>query len=391
MGDRNQKIRIIFVDDEVDILNSLKRILHPMRYEWDMEFVTTGRQALAMMEENPFDIIIADMHLQEMSGAQLLNIIKKIYPQTIRFIFSATCDIGTILNSIRPAHRFLSKPCNPNNLKEAISRAIDAQKIISSKSIKTIASKIETLPAMPKLYVELIGLLKSERCSLIDISRIIQQDISVAAKILQLVNSAFFGLIREINNIHQAVAYLGVETIKTLVLTISLFDKFPNNLIIRFKIDKIYKHSITVGTLAGKLIQQIEDCKDLFNDAITAGILHDIGKLILITNQPEEYDGMYNNERNKSPLYLMEREIMGVTHAEVGGYLLDLWGLPLSIVKAVAFHHEPSKTIEENSFSPLIAVHLANALVHEEEDNIKRNFSEIDIKYLSKYKFTTYR
>ncbi|MFH0925428.1 MAG: response regulator [bacterium] len=383
MNTTTPKKKLLFVDDEINILNGIRRMLYPMRNEWEMEFVTSGKEALALMKTRPFDVVISDMRMPDIDGAQLLKEIMDIYPQTIRFILSGHCDKEMILKTIGPTHRFLAKPCDPFKLKEAIARACDSHKMLDKKQIKVMISKLKTLPTIPELYVKLSEALNSPNSSLADIGRIVQRDVSMTAKVLQMVNSAYFGLVRRVENVNQAVTYLGVETIKTLVLTIGLFDKFSKELVERFEIKKLYAHSIVVGTLATKIVQSIptRDTK-LADEAIMAGMLHDIGKLIFINNNADEYEKIYQRSKDENkPLYIIENEAMGISHAEIGGYLMDLWGLPINIVKTITFHHEPSRSLS-SLFSDLSAVHVANALESEQSTQDVNSNSKIDLKYL---------
>jgi len=188
------KKRILFVDDEQKILDGLKRMLHSKRQEWEMEFVGSGTEALKRMKEIPFNLIVSDMRMPEMDGAELLKNVKKLYPQTVRFILSGYSDKDMILRTLGTTDQFLVKPINADSLEKIISRALDLLESVKDNDIRAFVSKIESLPTMPELYKKLKVLLESSTSSFSDIAKIISKDVSMTAKILQLVNSSFFGL-----------------------------------------------------------------------------------------------------------------------------------------------------------------------------------------------------
>ena len=379
------KKRILFVDDEQKILDGLKRMLHSKRQEWEMEFVGSGTEALKRMKEIPFNLIVSDMRMPEMDGAELLKNVKKLYPQTVRIILSGYSDKDMILRTLGSADQFLVKPINADALEKRLTRALDSQELIEDNDIRAFVSKIESLPTMPELYKKLKITLESSNSSFGDIAKIISQDISMTAKILQLVNSSFFGLRQKINNIKFATTYLGIETIRSIILLTEVFNQFTKKELTRFSIKKLYKHSTTVGFLTAEIIKTVSTDPKLPDISCMAGTLHDIGKIIFIKNKPEEYRELYQRRKKEGkPLFELERECFGVTHAKIGAYLMGLWNLPEGTVKAIFYHHDPSKAKLDTSYSMLLSVHVANVLEHDRSGtSAKGASSQIDKKYLS--------
>ncbi len=376
------KKRILFVDDEQRILDGLRRMLFHMRKDWDMSFSLGGKTALELMAESKFDIIISDMRMPEMDGAELLNIVKEKYPETVRFILSGYSDKDMIMRTVGATDQFLTKPCNQGILKETINKVLEAREFIDSDPQDGI-SNIRSMPVLPELYVELRELLNAPKSSLHDVSDIVAKDVSVTAKVLQLVNSAFFGLKHRVESIHHAVTYLGVETLKALILTTGVFSEFSDDEVKQFHIKELYGHCVLVGTLAEKIAKTVSEDKKMVDEACMAGILHDIGKIIFIQNIPEEYkEVIIRRDSENIPIFVLEEEILNDEHSRVGAYLMSLWGLPESIVSSIRFHHHPHK-IENPCFDTTATVYIANVLVHQTSEEYKDNI-DFDEAYIEK-------
>ena len=360
------KKRILFVDDESRVLAGLRRMLYPLRNEWDMTFAGSGREALSILENGEeYDAIVSDMRMPDIDGSELLNTVKERYPNMVRFILSGYSDRDMILRTIGSTDQFLTKPCDPEMLKETLNKAFEAQKMVDKRRIQKMVSGMKNLPTLPDLYLKLREVLSSSKSSFRQIADIVSQDVTVTAKVLQLVNSAFFGLRHRIENIQHAVTYLGLETLKAVVLTADVFSKFSEQEIERFNVRELYRHSISVGVLGKKIAETISSDKLFIDEVGMIGILHDIGQVVFIRNKAEEYyELLQANRQMPMGLYAFEEKRFGISHAELGGYLMSLWGLPENIVNAISFHHHPTLG-SKTQFSGTTAVYVANILDHE--------------------------
>jgi putative nucleotidyltransferase with HDIG domain len=366
MNDTMKK-RILFVDDEPMILKGIQRTLRKMRDVWDMTFTSSAAEALAVLDSNPMDVIISDMKMPEMDGSQLLAEVKQQHPHVVRLILSGHVEQETTIKSVQFAHQCLSKPCDVEVLKQTLTKLFALRDILSDNSIKKIVSQIESLPSLPTIYTEIIAEMHSDDPSIKKISEIIGRDVSMTAKILQVVNSVFFGLPQKIGNPKQAVMLLGLETIKSLVLSVKIFSEFSQKKYSWFNIDAIFKHSISVSSYAKAIVRYEKMDRDLINYSLMAGLLHDLGKLILATNFKDTYQQVLTESRNSDhKLWELEQETFGTSHAEIGAYLMGLWNLENPIIEAIAFHHCPAKSAS-NQMGLLTVVHVANALDHEED------------------------
>ena len=378
------KKTILFVDDDPNILDGLRRMLHPMRKEWDMAFAQSGHEALELMAQKPFHVIVSDMRMPRMDGAALLSEVMRRYPQTVRFVLSGQSEGETIFHSVGTTHQFLAKPCDAETLKACVDRAFALRDVLSNESLETFISRITALPSLPKAYTRLTEELRSPDASISTVGKIIETDMAMTAKVLQLTNSAFFGVRRDVSSVTQAVSLLGLDTIKSLVLMVGVFSQASAaRLPAGFSLDALWRHSMAVGACS-QAISKTEDAgKEVISDACTAGLLHDSGMLVLAVNRPDAYGQILDIVRSKNlSLTKAEQAAFGCTHAQVGAYLLGIWGLPDSIVEAVAFHHYPSQC-GARAFGPLAAVHAANALEHEAQGSDGGGATPtLDIEYL---------
>ncbi len=375
--------RILFVDDEPNILAGLKRQLRSQRKEWEMAFAESGEAALDMLSETPFDVVVSDMRMPGMDGAELLNRVKERYPETVRIILSGHSELELVMKSVGPTHQYLTKPCDPDLLRATLKRAFALRELLADEPLQALAAGLNTLPSLPTLYQQIVEVLQVPEASLAAVGEVIGQEPAMAAKVLQLVNSAFFGLRREVSDAREAVSFLGLETITALVLSVHVFAELKEATGDPFPIEALWSHSLAVGTMAKKIAIAETGEKQIGEEALMAGLLHDVGKLILRVNVAERYAEVARIVNGgEYDLLTAERQVFGTTHAEVGAYLLGLWGLPDGIVEAVAFHHRP-EACPSDGFTPLAAVHVVNCLEGATPtDHPARHAGEVNEAYL---------
>lgn len=357
---------ILFVDDEQRILDGLRRMFRPMRHEWTTVFATSGPAALEELARGHFDVVVTDMRMPGMDGAQLLSEVRTRYPSVVRIVLTGQSDRETTLRSLGQTHQSLSKPCDPEELKRTVARALALRELLASESIRSLVAGMQSLPSVPALYNALLSEIESPKSSMESVANIISQDIGMTGKVLQLVNSAFFGLPRAITNPSQAISLLGLDTVKALVLGIHVFSAFQEPRGSLFKIDALWRHSLITSRFARSIVEHEHGSVAVAELSFTAGLLHDVGVLVLAATRPESYSDVLRSAGSPgAELTALERDMLGATHAEVGAYLLGLWGLSDTIVEAVAFHHAPMQCLHQ-TFGPLTAVHVASALGRED-------------------------
>jgi HD-like signal output (HDOD) protein/CheY-like chemotaxis protein len=373
--------RVLFVDDDQNVLDGLKRTLHGMRSEWQMVFSTSGPEALLKLEESAFDVIVTDMRMPGMSGAELLAKVVERHPNVVRIVLSGTVEHDLVLRSATTAHQYLVKPCDAATLRSTLNAALRIRAMLTSPKLRTIVSRMTSLPSLPSMYSKLVESLNNSEISSRELGEIIAQDVGMTTKILQLANSAFFGLYRYIANPSEAAVYLGIDTIRALTLSTSVFSAFQPTGVTQVFIAQLQRHSMMTGTGAAAIAKAENLPKKACDSSLIGGFLHDVGKLILAANYPKEYEDVLTaSQQQKLPCHETELQIFGATHGEIGGYLLWLWGLPDAVCNAVAFHHKPA----ESSATTLTAagiIHVADALEHELSASARH--VAIDMNYLT--------
>jgi HD-like signal output (HDOD) protein len=333
--------------------------------EWNVSLVCGAASALAKLAAHPCDLIVADYDLPETNGVQLLNRIKTDYPKIIRILMVAEADRDRRTAEVQGSHLILTKPCDDATLRGAVQRALAINVWLADDGLRELVGRLRTFPIVPSLYLEVVSALKAPRTSTAEVGAIIARDMAMMTKLLQVTNSACFGLQRKISDPVEAVGILGFETVKSMVMTLKLLSQYDKVKPVYFSIDRLWRHSTEVARIAQRVALAQTNDPVLGETALTAGLMHDLGKLILASNFDEQYSGAQTLARKQQiPLEEVEKDIFGASHGELGAYLLGLWGMPLDLVEGAAFHHCPSRSMAKH-FTPLTAVHVANALVYQ--------------------------
>ena len=366
--------RVLLVDDEPRIVAGLQRLLRPHRALWDVAVATSAHDALAMLEERSFDVIVSDMRMPEMDGAAFLKIAREKYPATMRIVLSGQTDASAAQRVVPVAHQFLSKPTDPAVLLETLRRVADTRNEIADPRVHAAVGGIDALPSRPSICHELLELVSSEDSAVDALARVIQREPAIVLKLLQVVNSSFFGLRRRICSVVEAVTYLGTERLKNLVMSLSIVGSLPPRATL-FDTEAFHRHSLAVARGARVVAAGCESAETSF----VAALLHDVGKLVMASTMPEIYDEVAARAAEaRTSFEEAERELGGFGHVKVGACLLELWGLPFPVVEAiVAQQRAPS--IDGAGLRSWDAVHVAHRLV--ESDPFE---SEEDRAYLER-------
>ena len=379
------KKRILFVDDEPLMGDLFRLMFESMKDEWELYFANSGPEALELLEKIPCEVVVSDMRMPGMNGAQLLNEVMKRYPRTARIILSGFAERETVAKCVGAAHQFLQKPSDILTLKQTLTRVCALDLFLQDEKLRALVAQMGVLPSSPSLYFRVLQELQAPDASAERIGELVGMDLAMTGKLLQLVNSASFGISCKISNPTEAVRFLGVGMVRSLALAIHAFSCFDQAKLAEFSFARIWNHSVTVGVFARRM-SQLEGAETMMVDeAFIAGLLHDIGKLMLITNMTDDYRGVMSLVHHQQmSVSAAESKIFGATHAEVGAYLLGLWGLPVPIVEAVALHHHPGTSINR-LFCPLTAVHVANCLeVERSGGTYGEARSALDTEYLAR-------
>ncbi|GGF55410.1 signal transduction protein [Terasakiella brassicae] len=337
------KPHILFVDDEKNILLGLKRGMRSNRHAWNMSFASSGGEALEIFKEHHVDIIVSDMRMPIMDGAQLLERVRKISPDTARVVLSGYAKDEVILKVIGPAHQYLAKPCDFDDLEETIKRILRLRNCIGETLVRKLITGKKNLPSLPEIYQDLLAELENPMSTNRSIAHILEKDIGLKAQVFKVCNSAFFGLPQKVNNLETAVSMIGLGTLRSMTLLNGFFTTLKNQVSDCLVLERLSNNSLEMALMAARLAKKLGLSKPEIDLAISAGSLCHIGTLIVSATWPHEFEEAVKQcEQNPDQtIDCFEREQIGADHGVIGAYLLGLWGFPLNLCEAVAYHHRP--------------------------------------------------
>lgn len=360
---------ILYVGPAVVANRGLQECIHQMNPEWQGVFAGTSEDAWTILEQGRFDAVVSEGTLPDSDGLDFLNRVHTRDAKVRRLIVVDLADRASAVKCAGVAHHCVPAPWDPTSLSGALQRTFDLRILLSNERVRQLVGKMSRIPSPPDLYFNIAKAIRSQCADIEEIGKLILQDMAITAKLLQLANSAALGLRSRVTTVDQAIQYLGLEMTRSLVLLAHTFSYLDKGKTAGFSLEKLWNHSIKVATLA----QQIADYEgiEIGDEAFLSGLLHDLGKLLLAVNLPQDYAQMLKDaQANGTQTWQEEIEKFGGTHAELGAELLATWNFPLSVVEAVALHHHPAQLVTQG-FSPLTAVHAANALIHEISDKVE--------------------
>jgi HD-like signal output (HDOD) protein/ActR/RegA family two-component response regulator len=359
----NVKKRILFVDDNSVLLHAYTMMLDAQ--EWDTATASTGEEALEVVKSGDFDVVVTDLRMPGMSGIDLIEEVIKIRPCASRVIISGLENQEEVARCLNSTHQFLPKPFTAKALKATLGRLGGVESYLRDPKLQALFGRLGRVPSFPTLYVEIIKELALDEPSVEKVSSTISRDPGMTAKMLQIVNSAAVGLAQRTNSTSEAVQFLGLNAVRSLVLSAHIFSCFDRFKLKWFSSTALSRHSLNCGMLSRRIMQLAGASDEEAEAAFVSGMLHDLGKLMLAHSLPQQYQAIVvEMKEHQVSAPVAERQILGATHSGIAAYLLALWGLPTEIVEAVAFHHTPSASSQQE-FSALTAVHVANTLEHE--------------------------
>lgn len=359
------RVKVLFVDDEPRILDGIRRLLYPLRQEFDAAFAGGGEEALLRIEADDYDAVVTDMRMPGVDGLALLTQVRERWPGMLRVVLSGHSDLEAMVRTAGVAHRYLSKPCTIDELRAATGPSIAWLRLLRQPALKSVLSGVDAVPSLPDSYWELMRAIDSPSVSVETLGDIVSRDIGMTSKLLHVCNSALFGSRRNIVSPAEAVAYLGTGIIRSLAVVVHVFQSFDGRST-TLSLKDLWQESLECSEMALYIAKSLKPGNKQFQDMTrSAALLRDVGRLVLACRMPTVYsETVEMSRRNKEFLFQAEQQVFGVCHAGAGACLLALWGLPEPIIEAVAHHHAPSETSSEE-ITPLTGVHLATGLVAE--------------------------
>jgi HD-like signal output (HDOD) protein len=326
----------VFVDDEPGVLNGIERMLFAQRVPWDVFCIADPQEAIELIAREPVDVVVADLKMPGMDGPSLLNEVRRLRPDAVRLVLSAANEPDLLRRAFDVAHGFLAKPCPAQLLIDQVERGWRLREMLADESLRRLALDIGSLPAAPARYLELTRLLGDPSSTAQAVASVIGRDPGLAAKVLQLCNSAYFSGSRPIGDIQAAVVRLGFETVRQIVLLTEVYgtSSAPAADVAREQ---------TLAALAAAMVPALGAESPLVEMGRTAALLAGVGRLLL---------------RGPAAMRHAGRE------SELAAYLLALWNLPPPVIEAVALQAIPQQAGSRLGATGLC--HIATALARGE-------------------------
>jgi len=309
-----------------------------------MSFAAGGPAALEEVRTSPFDVVVTDMRMPIIDGAELLRRTKELQPRAVRVVLSGQTDAETAMRTVFTAHQFLAKPCDIEKLRSVVKRACDLNSLVTADELRALAGDVSVLPAAPRTYLAISQALANPASGISDVACVVEREPALCAKVLQVVNSAFFGLPRAVSSITQATNYLGTLALRNLALameTVAAISRaqlpLSNQQLLDFQTNSLF-----VGLLGRRWFAGDRRKAD---EAFVAGMLRDMGHLVLAAQ-----GGVVAGRPD--------------CHGALSAYLLGLWGLPHNVLEPVAFHEHPEH-VEHDALEVVDVVHLADRIAAE--------------------------
>ncbi|MBO6513847.1 MAG: HDOD domain-containing protein [Phycisphaerales bacterium] len=357
-------IKVLFVDDEELVLQGLKRQLRGQRKNWDMKFQKSASDALELLSKEHMDVIVSDMRMPGMNGAELLNEVRERWPEMVRLVLSGQTDQSELLMHIGCIHQYLQKPCDPDNLIHVVSRVHSLISSVESSELRTVVAGLDSLPVVPEVYLRLVEELNSDSSNAEIIAQIVQEDVGLSVKLLQLVNSTFFGMPREITSVKDAIVLIGMNNLVNLVLTAKIFDTLSANAVSSAYVSKLWRDCGDLGASAKCMAKTAGQSSDVYESAYLSGVLSHVGRALVAHSLPDLFNEIMELVKQESiSISDAELNVLGVGQEVIGAYALGIWGFAYSVIESVARQESPNMSIVKYANHPLLWLHIARSQV----------------------------
>jgi HD-like signal output (HDOD) protein len=374
------KQRILFVDGTSRELAEVLPQLASRANEWEWSYVVRSSEALEYLDRNDCDALVVDLQLDDRSGLQLATQVSSDHPQTHRLLLADLGDPQSLFRCVGGVHQFVAKPCDHERLAAILERAFAFQVWLPNQTVRALMGRLPNVPSTTRDYTEVVREFRQEQTSIERVAALIAQDPPMAAKVLQLANSAAYGPPLDEADVVTAVRDLGLTNVRGALLLAHTYSDLTDLPALGLPIDELWGHARRVSRLARCVAEAELADRPRVQQATTAGLLHDLGKLALAVNLPDQFRQRQELMRTRQLAdYEAEQEIFGANHAEVAACLLATWSLPMPVIEAVAMHHHPAQFLSQ-AFSPLTAVHVANAF--DGAANLDAARARLDVDYL---------
>lgn len=353
--------RILFVDDEAQLLDGLKKALRPWRQAWQVELAVGGQAACDALDQTPYDAVVSDARMPEVDGEAVLNYALKTQPKAVRLVLSGQVDAKSGHRLAAVAHQFLAKPSPAAAIIAAVEDTCRMRDDLTDERLRSVVAAIGALPISPATYHRITSIVDSPSASLDEVAAVLSDNVAMSATLLRLVSSAYFGLPRKVNSVREAAAYLGLEAVREVVLLMEVFSE-PDSLGL---LEEVQRR----GLIRSRLARLIAEGSPMTSLASEAALLADLGIYVMALRMPQVYSGLWSRHVNERiPLIKLELAAFGTTHERVGASLLGLWNIPGTVVTAVGYSRQlpdPGATLDTRSVLALARLLEDEALGYE--------------------------
>lgn len=331
---------VLFVDDEENILRSLRRCFFDSKII--VHYALGAEEAYAILSVHKIDMVVSDMRMPNVDGYELLSCVKEKYPHIVRIFLSGYSDKGQLLKTLSNGivKAYLYKPWDNDELIARLEHYFSLYENLQEDGIEQVINRISTLPVLSSTYQKFFNLVKNQ-AELGEIARTIETNAPYTANLLKLANSAIYSL--STSSVKQALVCLGVVVAKDIIMSTEVFNVLRvNGTILENEYDTFVKHS-EISNIVFHQLYRLNYGQKVPEEFETVCLLHDIGKLVILHFFPEQYEEVIKrreSEPEKSILEI-EAEVIGVSHAQIGAYLIDWWDLPLALQEVALYHHTP--------------------------------------------------
>lgn len=351
---------VLFVDDEHLVRDMFKNFAHVLRDHYDVSTAGSGLEGVKLLQERHFDVVVTDLTMPDMDGLQFLAHVVRNQPDCARIIISGFADRIKVARCLFVGHRYFTKPCDMKELGTLLKRLASFKQVVSNPRVRRLIGGLGSLPGPPEMFLKLEKLLQSDEASVHEVAEVVEQDPAVTAKLLQVVNSAQFGLPQKILSAVEAVQIIGLHAVRGLVLGLQAFTSYNGQPGKKAPPAELWDHSLRVAFEARRIARAQGFPHHSCERAFLAGLLHDVGRIVIHANAREELDEvMESANRFRIPIAEAEERRFGATQAEIGAYLLSLWGIDEEVTQLVQFQ-EQVNWFPGLDAEALAAVHVAH-------------------------------
>jgi len=367
--------RLLVVDVAGDTRAVVAEALAPLQPAWEVRTVRGADAGLTHLESGSCDLLLADTNAAMADGTRLMDTVAARWPATVRVGLVDGSSRAGAVHEASICHQMVELPVDAEHLRDVLQRAAGLGVLVKDPALRALVGAVGHLPSIPAVYAELCALLEDPDAPVAKLTALLECDAALVAKLQQLVNSAFFGRGQHVKRLDQTVQLLGMTVLRSVVLTHAVYSQCGP--VVELELAEEQAHSLRVAVTARRLVGSSDA-----DAAFMAGLLHDVGKLVLAMQAPQMLaDDRREAVAQRTSLHAVEQRRRGATHAEIGGYLMGLWNLAPVVVEAVAFHHAPARA-PAGQRPVLAAVHVANVL-----DSVQRGdacaIAELDAEYLA--------